>query len=153
MAVTFKPDQYHILTPYLVIRNASSAIEFYQKVFGAAEQLRMEDPSGKIGHAELKIGDSVLMLADEYPDMGFTGPEAIGGSPVSLMVYVKDVDATFKHAIDLGATEVKPVQDQFYGDRAGTLKDPFGHIWTISTHIEDVSEEELHKRMQAMFQK
>src|SRR5262249_34021107 len=126
------------------------AIDFYKNVFGASEAVRMPDKDGRIGHAELKIGDSYIMLADEYPDMGYRGPEALGGTPVSLVVYVPDVDATFNKAVAAGAKSMKPVQDQFYGDRNGTLQDPWGHVWTISTHKEDVSGEEMKRRMAAM---
>ena len=149
MAVKPIPEGYGTVTPYLVIKGASDAIEFYKKAFGAEEGLRMEH-SGFIGHAELKIGDSHVMLADEFPDMGIVGPKTIGGTPVSLAIYVEDVDAVFKRAIEAGAVERRPVQDQFYGDRMGTLEDPFGHVWSIGTHVEDVSDEELHKRFADM---
>ena len=140
------PDGYHSVTPYLVMNGAAGAIDFYKKAFGAIELFRM--PHGdKIGHAEIKIGDSPIMLADEQPAMGYVGPQALGGTPVSLMIYVEDVDTIYKNAIDAGATEVKPLQDQFYGDRSGTLKDPFGHFWTVATHKEDVTPEEMNKRM------
>jgi PhnB protein len=142
------PDGYHSVTPYLVMDGAAGAIDFYKKAFGATELFRM--PYGdKIGHAEIKIGDSPIMLADEQPAMGYVGPKALGGTPVSLMIYVEDVDTTYKKAIESGATEVKPLQDQFYGDRSGTLKDPYGHTWTIATHKEDVTPEEMDKRMAA----
>ena len=140
------PDGYHSVTPYLIISGAGDAIDYYKKAFGAIELFRMEH-SGKIGHAEIKIGDSPIMLADEFPEMGYRSPKALGGTPVSIMIYVEDVDATYKQAIDAGATEVKPLQDQFYGDRSGTLTDPFGHVWTVATHKEDVSEEEMRRRM------
>ena len=140
------PEGYHSVTPYLVIDGAADAIDFYKQAFGAEEKFRM--PMGdRIGHAELKIGDSVIMLADEWPDMGHLGPRARGGTTVSLMVYVPDVDSAFRKAIDAGATEKQPVKDQFYGDRSGTLEDPFGHMWTIGTHVEDVPEAELEARM------
>jgi len=142
------PDGYHSVTPYLIIKGAADAIEFYKKAFGATELFRM-DHGGKIGHAELKIGDSPIMLADEQPEMGYVGPKALGGTPVSLMIYVEDVDTMYKRAIGLGGTELKALQDQFYGDRSGTLKDPFGHIWTVATHKEDVTSEEMDKRMAA----
>ena len=142
------PDGYHSVTPYLVINGAAGAIDFYKKAFGATELFRM--PHGdKIGHAEIKIGDSPVMLADENPDMGYVGPQAYGGSPVSLMIYVDDVDTTYKQAIASGAEELRPLQDQFYGDRSGTLKDPYGHVWTLATHKEDVTPEEMNKRMAA----
>ena len=149
MPVSPIPEGYHSVTPYLVMKNAAAAIEFYKKAFGAVELLRMAAPGGKIGHAEIKIGDSPVMLADEYPDMGFKGPESLGGTPVSLMVYVDDVDKIFPQAIAAGGKEVRPLQNQFYGDRSGTLTDPFGHAWTIGTHVEDVSEEELAERAEA----
>ena len=149
MPVSPIPAGYHSVTPYLVMKNAAAAIEFYKKAFGAVELLRMAAPGGKIGHAEIKIGDSPVMLADEYPDMGFKGPESLGGTPVSLMIYVDDVDKIYPQAIAAGGKEVRPLQNQFYGDRSGTLTDPFGHVWTISTHVEDVPEEELAKRAEA----
>ena len=149
MPVSPIPEGYHSVTPYLVMKNAAAAIEFYKKAFGAVELLRMAAPGGKIGHAEIKIGDSPVMLADEYPDMGFKGPESLGGTPVSLMIYVDDVDKIYPQAIAAGGKEVRPLQNQFYGDRSGTLTDPFGHVWTISTHVEEVPEEELAKRAEA----
>ena len=149
MPVSPIPEGYHSVTPYLVMKNAAAAIEFYKKAFGAVELFRMAGPGGKIGHAEIKIGDSPVMLADEYPDMGFKGPESLGGTPVSLMIYVDDVDKIYPQAIAAGGKEVRPLQNQFYGDRSGTLTDPFGHVWTISTHVEDVPEEELAKRAEA----
>jgi len=142
------PDGYHSVTPYLICDGAADAIEYYKKAFGATELFRM-DHEGKIGHAELKIGDSPIMLADEYPQMGYRSPKTLGGTPVSIMIYVPNVDTVYKQAIDAGATEVKPLQDQFYGDRSGTLTDPFGHVWTIATHKEDVSMEEMNRRMAA----
>lgn len=141
------PDGYHSLTPYLIIDGASEAMEYYKKAFGAVELFRMEH-EGKIGHAEMKIGDSPLMLADEMPQ--YKGPKSLGGTPVSLMIYVEDVDTIYPQAIAAGGTEVKPLQDQFYGDRSGTLTDPFGHIWTVATHKEDVSSEEIEKRIAAL---
>ena len=143
------PDGYHSLTPYLTIDGAAKALEFYKQAFGATELFRMEH-QGKIGHAEMKIGDSPFMLADESPQMGNKGPKALGGTPVSLMIYVDDVDTTYKQAIAAGGVEMKPLQDQFYGDRSGTLTDPFGHVWTVATHKEDVSPEEIDKRLAAM---
>jgi len=142
------PEGYHSVTPYLIISGAAEAIEFYKKAFGAIELFRM-DHQGKIGHAEIRIGDSPIMLADEQPAMGYVGPQALGGTPVSLMIYVDDVDAIYKQAISSGAVELKALQDQFYGDRSGTLKDPYGHIWTIATHKEDVTPEEMDKRIAA----
>jgi PhnB protein len=146
MTVKPIPEGYAALTPYLVMKNASAAIEFYKNVFGATERMRMAAPGDKIGHAELQLGDSVLMLADEFPDMGFLGPESIGGSPVSLMFYVEDVDSVWAKALAAGATEIKALATQFYGDRNGTLRDPFGHVWTIGTHVEDVTPEETQRR-------
>jgi PhnB protein len=150
MAVKPIPDGYSTVTPYLVMNGAARAIEFYKKAFGATELLRFAMPGGKLGHAEIKIGNSPIMLADEMPEMGHRGPQALGGTPVGILLYVEDVDAMFNRAIAAGATVVKPVQDQFYGDRSGTLTDPFGHQWTIATHKEDVPLEEMHKRMAAM---
>ena len=149
MATNFTPAGYHTATPYLTIKDATRAIEFYKQVFGATELMRIDAPDGKVGHAEIKIGDSIMMLADENPEWGNGSPLSLGGSPVGLMIYVKDVDATFAQAVAAGAQVYKPVQDQFYGDRSGTVTDPFGHIWTISTHIEDVSPEEMLRRAEA----
>jgi PhnB protein len=143
------PEGYHSITPYLCINGAAQALEYYKKAFGATELFRMEH-DGKIGHAEMKIGDSPFMLADEFPEMGFVSPKTLGGSPMGIMIYVDDVDAVYKQAIDAGGVEKKPVQDQFYGDRSGTLTDPFGHVWTVATHKEDVAPEEIDKRMAAM---
>jgi PhnB protein len=150
MAVQPVPAGYHTVTPYLIIDGAAKAIEFYKKAFGATEVLRLADPSGKIAHAEIKIGDSIIMLADEVPLMGYRSPKSYGGSPVGIALYVPDVDALAKQAIAAGAKEVRPVQDQFYGDRSGTFSDPFGHQWTIATHKEDVSMEEVNRRFAAM---
>lgn len=143
------PDGYHSVTPYLVVKGAAAAIEFYKKAFGATELFRMDAPEGKIGHAEIKIGDSPIMLADEFPGMGYVSPTTLGGTPVSLMIYVDDVDTVFPKAIAAGGDQLKPLQDQFYGDRSGTLKDPFGHVWTVATHKEDVALEEMEKRAAA----
>jgi PhnB protein len=144
------PDGYHSVTPYLVVDGAAKAIDYYKKVFDATEIMRMTSPDGgRIGHAELKIGDSPIMLADEHPEMNIRGPHAIGGSPVSMMVYVDDVDSVAQRALAAGAQELRPVADQFYGDRSGTFLDPFGHTWTISTHVEDVPPEEMEKRAAA----
>ena len=142
------PEGYHSVTPYLIIKGAAEAIDYYKKAFGATELFRMEH-NGKVGHAEIKIGDSPIMLADEHPEMGYVGPKTIGRTPVSLMIYVDDVDTVYPRAIAEGGVEVKPLQDQFYGDRSGTLTDPFGHVWTISTHKEDVSPEEMDRRAAA----
>jgi PhnB protein len=144
------PDGYHTATPYLILQGAAAALDFYKKVFGATEFVRMAQPDGKIGHAEMRIGDSIVMLADEVPQMGYRGPKSLGGSPVSLMLYVEDVDAVVERAVAAGAKLTQPVQDKFYGDRNGVLEDPFGHVWTIATHTEDVTPEEMKKRMAAM---
>jgi PhnB protein len=151
MAVKPIPEGYHSVTPYLIVSNAGRALDFYKSAFGAKEMIRMEQPGGRIGHAEIQIGDSRVMLADEFPEMGAKSPDSLGGSPVGLMLYVQDVDSQFRQAIAAGAKEVRPVQDQFYGDRSGTLVDPFGHQWTLGTHKEDVSDEELKRRMAAAF--
>jgi len=143
------PEGYHSITPYLIVGGAAQALEFYARAFGAKERMRLASPDGKIGHAEIEIGDSVVMLADEFPQMGARSPHAIGGSPVGICLYVTDVDAVFKQALAAGAKEVRPVQDQFYGDRSGTLLDPFGHQWTIATHIEDVPPDEIGRRFAA----
>ena len=149
MAVKSIPDGYYTATPYLIVKDAARAIEFYKQAFGATELMRFADPSGKVRHAEIKIGNSPIMLADEHPEMGYRGPQALGGSPVGILLYVEDVDARFNRAITAGASVMRPVKDQFYGDRSGTLTDPFGHVWTIATHKEDVSIEEVHKRFEA----
>lgn len=143
------PKGYHTATPYLIVKDAAGAIEFYKKAFGATELMRMPGPDGKIGHAEIKIGDSPIMLADEVPGMGFRSPESLGGSPISILLYVKDVDAVFSQAVAAGAKVQRPVADQFYGDRTGGLTDPFGHLWYVATHKEDVSPEEMKKRAAA----
>ena len=143
------PEGRHAVTPYLIIKGAANAIEFYKKAFGASELMRMPDPAGRIMHAEIKIGDSRVMMADEIPEMGFRGPQSLGGTPVSLLVYVNDVDAQAAKATAAGAKVTRPVQDQFYGDRSGTLTDPFGHVWTLATHKEDLSPQEIQKRFEA----
>jgi len=145
-AVKPVPDGYHSVTPYLILRGAAKAIEFYKKAFGATELMRYPMPDGKLGHAEIKIGDSPIMMADEHPEMGYKSPQSYGGTSVSVMLYVDDVDTLFPQAIAAGAKELRPVVDQFYGDRSGTLVDPFGHVWTIATHKEDLSMEEMQKR-------
>jgi PhnB protein len=150
MAVKPIPEGYHSITPYLVLKGAASAIEYYKKAFGAQELMRMDGPGGSIGHAELKIGDSIVMMADESPDMGHRGPKSIGGTPVSIVLYVENVDAVWKRALDAGAKQVRPLENQFYGDRMGTLEDPFGHLWSVATHVEDVAPEEMDRRMQEM---
>ena len=146
MAVNPIADGYHSVTAYLIVRDAARAIDFYKQAFGATELFRMDAPDNKIGHAEIKIGDSPVMLADENPAWGAKSPEALGGSPVHLMIYVEDVDAVFKRALAAGGTETHPLKDQFYGDRSGTLTDPFGHSWTVATHVEDVSAEDMQRR-------
>jgi PhnB protein len=145
------PDGFHAVTPYLIVHDAPRAIEFYQQAFGAREILRMPMPNGKIAHAEIQIGDCRLMLADESPDANFRGPLSFGGTPVSLCLYVEDCDAVIARAAALGAAMVRPLQDQFYGDRSGTLADPFGHVWTVATHKEDLTMEEIGKRAAALF--
>lgn len=144
------PDGYHSVTPYLVVKGASRALDFYKQAFGATELLRMDGPDGSIGHAEIKIGDSPVMLADEHPQMGFRSPQTLGGAGVSLMIYVENVDEVFPRALAAGAKELRAVQNQFYGDRSGTLEDPFGHVWTISTHVEDIPEDEMLRRSQEL---
>jgi PhnB protein len=140
------PDGYPRVSAYLVIDGASDALDFYKDVFGASERMRMGDPSGKVGHAELAIGDSVVMLADEYPEMDAVGPKTVGGTPVTMSVYVEDVDATFDRAVKAGAKALRPVENQFYGDRSGQFLDPFGHKWSVASHIEDVPPDEMAKR-------
>ncbi len=146
------PDGYHSATAYLIVDGAAKALDFYKRVFGASEKMRMPSPGDKVGHAEIVIGDSMIMLADEHPEMGARGPRAFGGSPVSMMVYVEDVDATVKTALAAGAKLIRPVEDKFYGDRSGTIEDPFGHHWHVSTHKEDVPAEEMERRAAAMSQ-
>ena len=149
MAVRPVPEGYSSITPYLIVKNAADAIAFYTQVFDASELMRFDSPDGKIMHAELEIGDSRIMLADENPQMGYRNPQSLGGTPVSLMLYVQDVDSVFTRAVTAGAKSQQEVKNQFYGDRSGTLADPFGHVWTIATHVEDVSAEEMKRRMQA----
>jgi PhnB protein len=143
------PEGYHSVTPYLIVTGAASAIEFYKHAFGAKELMRIPHPDGRVGHAELQIGDSRIMLADEFPEMGARSPMTLGGTPVGIQLYVDDVDAVTRRALAAGAKTLRPVKDQFYGDRSGTLSDPFGHQWTISTHKEDVSLEEMQRRAAA----
>ena len=147
--VKYQPEGYHTATPYLIVRDADRAIDFYKHAFGATELMRMAGPEGKIMHAEIRIGDSPIMLADEFPEMGALSPLSLGGSPLFLLLYVQDVDLLASHAVSAGAKLLRAVQDQFYGDRSGTLVDPFGHTWTIATHIEDITPEEMHKRATA----
>lgn len=149
MAVKPIPEGYHSVTAYLIVRGAGDAIAFYTKAFGAVELFRFPATGGKIGHAEIKIGDSPVMLADEHPELGYKGPQSIGGSPVSLMIYVEDVDTVFNRAVESGATVKEALQDKFYGDRTGTVVDPFGHTWHLATHKEDVSMDEMEKRAKA----
>ncbi|MBA2548235.1 MAG: VOC family protein [Burkholderiaceae bacterium] len=146
-----RPDGYHTVTPYMAVRDCMGAINFYTRAFGAEKTMQLDMPDGKIAHAEIRIGDSTLMMSEENEEWGNKSPQALGGSPMFLMIYVPDVDAAFKKAIAAGATEVRAVADQFYGDRSGTLKDPYGYQWTLSTHIEDVSQEEAQRRMEAEF--
>lgn len=143
------PEGYHSITPYLIVTGAAGAIEFYKHAFGAKEVLRIPHPDGRIGHAELQMGDSRIMLADEFPEMGARSPMSLGGTPVSVLLYVEDVDEVTRRALAAGAKMLRPVKDRFYGDRTGTLSDPFGHQWTIATHKEDVSPEEMQKRAAA----
>lgn len=143
------PDGYPRVTPYLVVDDANAAIEFYKSVLGASERMRMGGPDGKVGHAELEIGNSVIMLADEHPEMDARGPKSVGGTPVSLHVYVEDADSAFERAIEAGAKELRAVEDRFYGDRTGAFEDPFGHRWDVATHIEDVPPDEMEKRAAA----
>ena len=152
MSVQPIPSGYHSVTPYVVVQNAKAAIEFYKNAFNATEVLRLESPDGKIAHAEVKIGDSHVMLADEHPEFDAISPKTLGGSPISLLIYCEDVDAMFAQAIAAGATEKRSVQDQFYGDRSGVLEDPFGHSWSIATHTEDLSQEEVEARFATMMQ-
>jgi PhnB protein len=142
------PDGYHTVTPYLSIRGAARALEFYKEAFGATETMRLPGPGGTVMHAEIRIGDSPIMLSDEFPDMGAKSPPALGGSPVTISLYVEDVDAFVARAVAAGATLIHPVKDQFYGDRTGGLEDPFGHRWHVGTHTEDVSPEEMQRRME-----
>jgi PhnB protein len=144
------PDNYPQVVPYLCVDGANAAIDFYRNVFGATERMRMPDPDGRIGHAELEIGAAVIMLSDEYPDADVRAPKTIGGTPVTISVYVKDVDDVFARAIDAGAIARRPVKDQFYGDRTGQFEDPFGHRWSVATHIEDVTPEEMAVRAAAV---
>jgi PhnB protein len=140
------PDGYPRLTPYLIVDDGAAAVDFYTSILGATERMRMAGPDGKIGHTELELGDSLIMLADEHPEVGALSPRSVGGTPVSLHVYVDDADDVFKRAIGAGATSQRPVEDQFYGDRLGVFEDPFGHKWNVATHVEDVSPEEMERR-------
>jgi PhnB protein len=143
------PDGYPRVTPYLIIDGAGAAIDFYRSVLGARERMRMPAPDGRVGHAELEIGDSLIMLADEFPEMEARGPKAVGGTPVSLHVYVEDADGVFDRAIQAGARALQAVEDKFYGDRSGQFEDPFGHHWSVATHVEDVPPDEMAARAAA----
>ena len=145
------PDGYHTHSAYLTVRGASDALEFYKKAFGATELMRLNMPDGKVAHGEFKIGDSIFMISDENPGCGSNSPEALGGSPVTLHLYVTDADATFSNAIKAGAKETMPLENQFWGDRMGGVVDPFGHLWMIATHVEDVDPSEFQSRMEACF--
>ena len=149
-STNFIPEGYTAVTPYLYVSDAAHAIEFYQQIFGATEVMRMGDPSGKIGHAEIKVGGSHIMLADEFPEMDSRSPQSLGGSSVGLLLYVEDADAVVERAVAAGAKLLSPLEDKFYGDRMGKLQDPFGHIWAIATHKEDVSPEEMEQRAAAL---
>jgi PhnB protein len=146
------PEGYPRLTPYLCVDGAAEAIEFYKEVFGGVERVRMPGPDGKVGHAEIEIGEAVVMLADEHPEMGFRSPTSIGGTPVTLHLYVEDVDEVFGKAIAAGAASVRPVENQFYGDRSGQFDDPFGHRWNVASHVEDVPPDEMARRAQELAQ-
>lgn len=152
MAVKPVPDGYHAVTPYLIVKDAARAIEFYARALGATEILRLAEPSGRIGHAELRIADCVVMLADEFPEVSALSPETLGGPGVSFLVYVADVDAAFTRALAAGGRQLRPLTDQFYGDRTGSFEDPFGHHWTLATHVEDVSPAEMQRRYTAAVQ-
>lgn len=152
MSVKPIPDGYHTITPYITVRSAVAALDFYKTAFGAVEIMRFEMPGGGVAHAEIQIGDSKVMLGDENPDFGNKSPQTLGGTPGGLCIYVADCDAVFAKALAAGATVMKPMADQFYGDRSGTVIDPFGHAWTIATHKEDVSIDEMKARLAAMMQ-
>jgi PhnB protein len=152
MAIKSTPDGYHSVTPYLIVKGAADAIDYYRRAFGATELMRMASPNGKIGHAEIRIGDSAIMLADEQPEMGRRSPLSLGGAGVGLMIYVERVDEVFKRAVASGAKQLQPVKDQFYGDRSGTLQDPFGHTWTVATHVEDIAPDEMRRRAEKFMQ-
>jgi PhnB protein len=148
MAVQPVPEGYHTITPYLAVENAPEAIDFYKRAFGAKERVRMPGPGGSVMHAELEIGDSVVMLSDPFPQASTKPPKELGGTSVSIMTYVDNIDSLYKQAIDAGATSLMEPDDMFWGDRFGSVQDPFGHSWTIATHVEDVSPEEMQKRSQ-----
>ncbi|MBV9964248.1 MAG: VOC family protein [Alphaproteobacteria bacterium] len=149
-AVKPVPDGYPSLIPYLIVRDGAAAIEFYRKVFGAKLRMKLDGPGGRVGHAELEIGDSVVMLADEHPEIGARGPAASGESPVGLHLYLPDVDAVIARAVAAGARLVHPAENKFYGDRMGTIEDPFGHKWYVTTHVEDVPHDEIARRAAAL---
>jgi PhnB protein len=153
MAVRPIPENYHSVTPYLIVRGGAQAIDFYQRAFNAVETLRLSDAAGRVQHAEIKIGDSPVMLADEFPEMNIRGPQSYGGTTVSLLLYVEDVDARYAQAIAAGAKAMRPVANQFYGDRAGTLEDPFGHVWSLASRKENLSPEEIQRRFAALVPK
>ena len=148
MAVQPIPDGFHSVTPYLILKGAAHAIDFYKRAFGATEVMRLSGPGDSIMHAEIKIGNSIVMMADEFPEMGFSAPQPGSNTPVGMMIYVEDVDAQFSRALAAGATVKRPLMDQFYGDRSGTITDPFGHTWTLSTHTEDLTPEEIQRRFE-----
>jgi len=150
MATKRIPDGYGTVTPYLIVKDAARALDFYKSALDAVELYRMPDPSGRVAHAEMRVGNSQVMLADEVPDMGAVSPQTLGGAGVSFLVYVDDVDSAYRKAVAAGAKEKRPVQDQFYGDRAGTIQDPFGHQWTLATHVEDVPPDEIQRRFEEM---
>ena len=143
------PEGFEGATPYLIVKGAANALDFYKKAFGATEIMRIPAPGGKVGHAEIKIGNAIIMLADEFPEMNHRSPQSLGGTPVSILVYVQDVDAFVKRAVAAGAKVVMPVETKFYGDRSGSLEDPFGHQWHFATHVEDVPPDEMAKRAEA----
>jgi PhnB protein len=145
------PQGHRTVAPYLSVKDGASALDFYRRAFGATEVYRLLLPDGRLGHGEIRLGDSIVMLSDEFPEFGHKGPQSLGGTPVSIHLYVDDVDAFFKKAVAAGAIERKPVMDQFYGDRSGQLEDPFGHLWWVATHKEDIAPEELQKRAAALF--
>lgn len=141
------PDEFPRVTPYLCCKGAAEAIDFYTSIFGGTERMRMPAPDGRVGHAEVQIGNSILMLSDEYPEMGARSPKSLGGTPVTLLIYVEDVDNTVARALEAGAKELRPVENRFYGDRSGEIEDPFGHRWSVASHVEDVPPEEMQRRM------
>jgi PhnB protein len=150
-SIPSQPPGYHSVTPYLSLRDAKGAIDFYTRAFGAELVMKLDMPDGSVAHAEIRIGDSIVMMSEENPQWGNRSPLALGGTPVFLMIYVPNVDAAFARALAAGATRIRPVEDQFYGDRSGTLSDPYGYQWTLATHIEDVTTEEAQRRMEALF--